>query len=439
MIEGDLQELMPVLEPAVLDDVPHVNPHDRHADICWLWEAPVTPGNVLTYDGVTQIAYHKYVSGSSTALDLALNSTWQYLTDLLPMHIAPNMVTTLGGLHCILAYVVTWHYTENFSSAVPDWVLLLNAYCSAVYYTLDCMDGKQARRTGTSSPLGQLFDHGIDCFCLQQHISMCMAWLVMPDSKWLWASQAGLQFSFFMAQWEEYYTGVLPHATGNLGVTEVNYGLAVFSFVNAFMPDRAALYSRAVSDLVPPTIFNNAIKPALEWIGIDAAGFQLKHALTMGWYLMCTVLGTLCLIRVVSSQIVAKQSVVAAVSKLISPAVLCMAPFAVDSTILQRETRWFSLAFGLALTHITIKLIVFSMARQAVAAMQFADVLPLALACLWVRYDARWKEPGIHLLLQVLTITYGIRIVLWTKAAVRQLCDRLDIHLLTIKPKVKKS
>lgn len=30
----------------------------------------------------------------------------------------------------------------------------------------DCMDGKQARRTGSSSPLGQLFDHGCDAFVL---------------------------------------------------------------------------------------------------------------------------------------------------------------------------------------------------------------------------------------------------------------------------------
>jgi phosphatidylglycerophosphate synthase len=29
-----------------------------------------------------------------------------------------------------------------------------------MYQTLDAVDGKQARRTGTSSPLGQLFDHG---------------------------------------------------------------------------------------------------------------------------------------------------------------------------------------------------------------------------------------------------------------------------------------
>ena len=31
-----------------------------------------------------------------------------------------------------------------------------------VYQTLDAIDGKQARRTNSSSPLGELFDHGCD-------------------------------------------------------------------------------------------------------------------------------------------------------------------------------------------------------------------------------------------------------------------------------------
>jgi hypothetical protein len=35
-----------------------------------------------------------------------------------------------------------------------------------LYVNLDCMDGKQARRTKSSSPLGQLFDHGCDALAL---------------------------------------------------------------------------------------------------------------------------------------------------------------------------------------------------------------------------------------------------------------------------------
>jgi phosphatidylglycerophosphate synthase len=31
-----------------------------------------------------------------------------------------------------------------------------------IYQTLDAIDGKQARRTKSNSPLGELFDHGCD-------------------------------------------------------------------------------------------------------------------------------------------------------------------------------------------------------------------------------------------------------------------------------------
>ena len=45
---------------------------------------------------------------------------------------------------------------------IPAWVLILAAIGLFVYQTLDACDGKQARRTGNSSSLGELFDHGCD-------------------------------------------------------------------------------------------------------------------------------------------------------------------------------------------------------------------------------------------------------------------------------------
>lgn len=42
------------------------------------------------------------------------------------------------------------------------WACLLTAIGLFLFQTLDAIDGKQARRTGSSSPLGQLFDHGLD-------------------------------------------------------------------------------------------------------------------------------------------------------------------------------------------------------------------------------------------------------------------------------------
>lgn len=44
----------------------------------------------------------------------------------------------------------------------PRWACFLCALGLFVYQSLDAIDGKQARRTGTSTPLGELFDHGCD-------------------------------------------------------------------------------------------------------------------------------------------------------------------------------------------------------------------------------------------------------------------------------------
>jgi ethanolaminephosphotransferase len=48
----------------------------------------------------------------------------------------------------------------------------VSASAVVLYTWLDCLDGKQARRTGTSSPLGQLFDHGCDALSVNLLLSM---------------------------------------------------------------------------------------------------------------------------------------------------------------------------------------------------------------------------------------------------------------------------
>ena len=62
------------------------------------------------------------------------------------------------------------HTTPHLSShappllyiQAPSWAYLLCAVGLFVYQALDATDGKQARRTNSSSPLGELFDHGCD-------------------------------------------------------------------------------------------------------------------------------------------------------------------------------------------------------------------------------------------------------------------------------------
>lgn len=58
----------------------------------------------------------------------------------------------------------------------PLWAYLLCAVGLFVYQSLDAIDGKQARRTNSSSPLGELFDHGCDSLStgmLWLHVAHC--------------------------------------------------------------------------------------------------------------------------------------------------------------------------------------------------------------------------------------------------------------------------
>jgi ethanolaminephosphotransferase len=428
----------------------HKTPHNRHLMHVWCFEPECLAGNVLTQDGATQIKLHKYQPGQYTWLDLKLNPVWTWLTELLPMTLAPNLVSLYGGLHCLVAYLLGWYYNPNLiqEESLPSWVLLFNAYCLTVYYTFDCMDGKQARRTNTSSPIGQLFDHGLDCLCLLAHLSIVQTWLElsgMHGAVWYAGLQATLQFSFFVAQWEEFYTGILPHATGNLGVTEVNYGMAMASLLNAVLfKDRKAFYAQDAETVFPfLSSISLRFKEAILIPMFGTSTLQLRHLFCIGWFTMMSLLILLSIGRVMAHLVARSKGTnssnslklqASALLKLVSPAAVALAPFFLPQDVMYNETRYISLAVGLAMCLITIKIIVFSMAKQAYGVFQ-GDAMAVLLTVVWISRDSRWKAPGIHLLWQLTTLYYVVRLAIWIRAALRQLCDRLEIELFRIKAK----
>jgi phosphatidylglycerophosphate synthase len=97
-----------------------------------------------------------------------------------------------------------------------------------IYQTLDAIDGKQARRTGSSSPLGQLFDHGCDALqsCIAVYIPL-QIWKVPPTEPGFFFLMFGILFVFYCANWEEYHIGVLRTAQKvgpiHIGMTECQF------------------------------------------------------------------------------------------------------------------------------------------------------------------------------------------------------------------------
>lgn len=70
------------------------------------------------------------------------------------MWLAPNLVTLLG-LIFMGSSTLTYVFQDiTMSKDLSPWLYAYTALVMFIYQTLDAIDGKQARRTGSSSPLG---------------------------------------------------------------------------------------------------------------------------------------------------------------------------------------------------------------------------------------------------------------------------------------------
>jgi ethanolaminephosphotransferase len=406
----------------------HKKDYDGHEELIWLFEPSIPQGhNVLTNAGADNIAHHKYKGGSSTALDTFFSpNLWDPLTNALPMWLAPNLITTIGGFFCLMSFLVSSFILPGITEGVvelPRWLFAFNGICLAIYYTLDCCDGKQARRTNSSSPLGQLFDHGMDCLCNLSHLQLAQCILENPPHLAL-ILQAILQFSFWQAQWEEYYTGILPHAAGNFGVTEVNYGIAAWSIFTA---------------IVGRDFYDVSIMEAnshLEWLTGEQQNLQIKHVASLGWVFALITLIVLSVMRVYK-HLMAKSDdpkrmrvVFSAMSKFASPFLLgVVSIWGLTDSIKSSEVAG-SLSMGLCLCLITIKLIVYSMARMAYASIQ-PDILPLIAVVIW----AKVYSVDNAIIFQLLDLLYLARLMYWIHQAITQLCERLNVQLFRIPDK----
>jgi len=72
------------------------------------------------------------------------------------------MVTIFGVLAVFSGVILIYLYDNTLTQAMPHWVYYYLVFTLLLFQTADAVDGKHARNTGRSSPLGQLIDHGLD-------------------------------------------------------------------------------------------------------------------------------------------------------------------------------------------------------------------------------------------------------------------------------------
>ena len=96
------------------------------------------------------------------------------------------------------------YYTPNLDQDCPTWVYASWAIGLFLYQTFDAVDGSQARRTGQSGPLGELFDHGVDALNTSLEVLLFAAAMKFGQG---WRTVLVLFASlltFYVQTWDEY-------------------------------------------------------------------------------------------------------------------------------------------------------------------------------------------------------------------------------------------
>jgi ethanolaminephosphotransferase len=192
----------------------------------------------------------------------------------------------------IVSYSTLWYYAplvDNYASLdedaerviIPRWVFLYQACAMLIYQTLDNMDGKQARKTNSSSPLGLLFDHGCDAVNV---IFGTAGWILglgltfRDDPVHCVSLIAGTFSMFYIATWEEYYTGemILPLINGP---TEGVFGgalvsLTTFLYGMEFWQSTSVATALGLNDLLPFELRNADLNVALALFGMLREGMS---------------------------------------------------------------------------------------------------------------------------------------------------------------------
>lgn len=182
------------------------------------------PGFLFLSEGARkELPHYKYRGCDKSLLyQYILSPLAQWLVDhVVPRNVAPNTITLIGLVWMITAYLAYWFYvpTLEIVEDPPRWIFLWNSISILAYQTLDNMDGKQARRTGSSSPLGLLFDHGCDAI---NSTFGSANWIIgmglVPRENLLacWTLLFGPFMLFYVSTWEQQNTGelILPIMNG---------------------------------------------------------------------------------------------------------------------------------------------------------------------------------------------------------------------------------
>lgn len=147
------------------------------------------------------------------------------LLKIVPYQIPANFITLFSNSCVVASFVIAalGYYRGNF------FLHFLIPILCFTYIVGDCFDGVQARRTGTSSPLGEYFDHFLDAFVTGLLTGTLL--FALRSKHWfiLFFPYQALYVGQIGAFWERLKTGVISF--GKMSTSEGVMAIAMSSFL----------------------------------------------------------------------------------------------------------------------------------------------------------------------------------------------------------------
>ncbi|XP_075057214.1 ethanolaminephosphotransferase 1 isoform X2 [Mixophyes fleayi] len=360
----------------------------------------------VTAEQLSGFDRYKYSAVDTNPISLyVMHPFWNSIVKFFPRWLAPNLITFSGFLLLVFNFFMMAYFDPNFYASapnhehIPNWVWIAAGILNFTAYTLDGVDGKQARRTNSSTPLGELFDHGLDSWaCIyfvvtvysifgrgQTGVSVLVLYLL------LWV----VLFSFILSHWEKYNTGILFLPWGyDLSQVTISGVYLVTAVVGV-----EAWYQPAFFNILYRDLFTSMI-----------VGCALTITLPMSLYNV---------FKSYRNNTLKHTTFYESMLPLISPVLLFILStlwiFLSPTQILEAHPRLFYFMVGTTFANITCQLIVCQMSNTRCQPLSWL-LFPLALVVLIVvsGFTSEMESLLLALLTALVTLAhlhYGVRVV----------------------------
>ncbi|XP_077266589.1 choline/ethanolaminephosphotransferase 1 bbc isoform X2 [Temnothorax americanus] len=410
---------------------------------------------LLSPGQLKRLSEHRYSCTSSSLLDGLLQPWWDWLVSKVPLWLAPNLITVVGLIINIVTTLILIYYSPDARAEPPRWACFLCALGLFIYQSLDAIDGKQARRTGTSTPLGELFDHGCDSIStVFVALSACIAVQLGFYPMWMFFQCFCAMTLFYCAHWQTYVSGSLRF--GKVDVTEAQFTIIAIHLISAifgpqiWMMEIPVLGVGTLNNYIAMVFYAGYVHVFLEFCKVFESGGIGKNGSTIALPYTGTEVKVFPLWAAVGVAILLAQSSISVIlaggvgkngstvagTSVLSPII----PFSfvvVPAFIIYRKSAehvyenhpaLYILAFGMVAAKVTNRLVVAHMTKNE---MQYLDSSLIGPAMLFLNqyFNFFIKE---YYVLWLCFIWVAVDLFRYNSQVCLEICDHMKIKLFRI-------